>query len=574
MVKEAALKTKDGSGPSGLDADGWTKILVSKSYGTINAALRRAFANVIKKICTEKLPVDTTKDETPLEAFLACRLIPLDKNPGLRPIGVGEVLRRIAGKVVMKVVKEDIKKAAGCLQLWAGQEVGCEAAIHAMHKIFESNETEAILIVDAENAFKSINRKALLHDIKYLCPAITTFLYNGYAISARLFIISGKELRSREGTTQGDPTAIAAYALGLTPLLDYLQSVKRSVKHVAFADDLTGAGNLEDIKIWWDTLITEAPKYGYYPKPSKSFLIVKQHYKKYAERIFAGSNIKITTERARHLGAVLGDISFKEEYIRNEVHSWNKLEILSKIAEIQPQAAYSAYIFGFKHKFTFFLRTVPDIADYLLPIEEILRSRFIPAITGGHICSDAERALLALPVKFGGLGLQNLCEVANTELLNSKEITKELYDNVIKENKDFQIDTEKTKTIKNELKRRKISNYKNKLEELRNSMNEKMKRNDISNKTGSSNWLSVIPMREFNYVLNKQFWDSIRLRYGWPIPCLPVSCSCGEGFNVQHAMSCQKGGFVTLRHNKVRDITATLLSDVCKDVELEPSLLT
>ena len=80
-------------------------------------------------------------------------------------------------------------------------------------------------------------------------------------------------------------------------------------------------------------------------------------------------------------------------------------------------------------------------------------------------------------------------------------------------------------------------------------------------------------MREFNYVLNKQqFWDS-RLRYGGPIPGLLVSCSCGEGFNVQHAMSYKKGGFVTLRHNEVRDVTATHLSDVCKDVELEPSLL-
>ena len=53
----------------------------------------------------------------------------------------------------MKVVKEDSQKTAGYLQLCAGQEAGCEATIQAMHKIFESNETEAILIVDAENAF-------------------------------------------------------------------------------------------------------------------------------------------------------------------------------------------------------------------------------------------------------------------------------------------------------------------------------------------------------------------------------------------------------------------------------------
>ena len=74
-------------------------------------------------------------------------------------------------------------------------------------------------------------------------------------------------------------------------------------------------------------------------------------------------------------------------------------------------------MFGLKQKFSF-LRAVPEIAAYLLLIEEILS--FIAAITGAHISSYVERALLALPVKFGGLGLQNLCEVANIELLNSK----------------------------------------------------------------------------------------------------------------------------------------------------------
>ena len=57
----------------------------------------------------------------------------------------------------MKVVKEDIKKAAGCLQLCAGQMVGCEATIHFMLIIFESNETEATLMVHTESAFNSIN---------------------------------------------------------------------------------------------------------------------------------------------------------------------------------------------------------------------------------------------------------------------------------------------------------------------------------------------------------------------------------------------------------------------------------
>ena len=56
------------------------------------------------------------------------------------------------------------------------------------------------------------------------------------------------------------------------------------------------------------------------PKAIK-VILVKQLYKEYAERIFALSNIMITTEGARNLGTVLGDVSFKEEYLRNEVQS-------------------------------------------------------------------------------------------------------------------------------------------------------------------------------------------------------------------------------------------------------------
>ena len=63
------------------------------------------------------------------EMFFVSKLIPLDKNSGLRPVGLGNFLRRIAGKLVMKAVEEDIKKPGGCFQSCAGKETGCEAAI-------------------------------------------------------------------------------------------------------------------------------------------------------------------------------------------------------------------------------------------------------------------------------------------------------------------------------------------------------------------------------------------------------------------------------------------------------------
>ena len=82
-----------------------------------------------KKLCIESLS-QNAGDKSPIEAFVACRLIPLNKNPGLRPIGVGEVLRRIVGKIVMNISKNDVIKSVGSLQVCAGQISGVEAAIH------------------------------------------------------------------------------------------------------------------------------------------------------------------------------------------------------------------------------------------------------------------------------------------------------------------------------------------------------------------------------------------------------------------------------------------------------------
>ena len=98
-----------------------------------------------------------------MEAFLACRLIPLDKNPSLRPIGIGEVLRRIAGKVVVPLFRIEIVTSVGSLlKVCAGQEAGCESIINAMHAIYEDETCEAVLLVDASNAFNSINNSYVL----------------------------------------------------------------------------------------------------------------------------------------------------------------------------------------------------------------------------------------------------------------------------------------------------------------------------------------------------------------------------------------------------------------------------
>ena len=90
---------------------------------------------------------------------------------------------------------------------------------------------------------------------------------------------------------------------------------------------------------------------------------------------------------------------------------------------------------------------------------------------------------------------------------------------------------------------------------------------------GASSWLTVIPIKDQGYDLNKrEFKDAIKMRYNWEISDLPKTCVCGDIFDVDHAVICKRGGFVIQRHNELHDLETELLNTVCNDVQVEPVL--
>ena len=96
---------------------------------------------------------------------------------------------------------------------------------------------------------------------------------------------------------------------------------------------------------------------------------------------------------------------------------------------------------------------------------------------------------------------------------------------------------------------------------------------DVACEHGASIWLSALPLREHGFDLHKgSFRDALCIWYGWRPPLLPSVCVCGSTFTVDHSLSCPYGGYLTHRHNELRDLTATLLKDVCHNVRREPSL--
>ena len=64
----------------------------------------------------------------------------------------------------------------------------------------------------------------------------------------------------------------------------------------------------------------------------------------------------------------------------------------------------------------------------------------------------------------------------------------------------------------------------------------------------------------------------MKLRYDWDVPDMPSVSVCADHFNADHAMICKRGGFVSQRHNELRDLQAEVLRMVCNGVETEPVL--
>ena len=96
---------------------------------------------------------------------------------------------------------------------------------------------------------------------------------------------------------------------------------------------------------------------------------------------------------------------------------------------------------------------------------------------------------------------------------------------------------------------------------------------ELSLEKGASSWLTALPIQDHGFTLHKSaFRDAVCLRFGWELKQLPSHCLCGKPLNVEHALSCPTGGFPIIRHNEIRDITASLMTEVCHSVSVEPLL--
>ena len=116
---------------------------------------------------------------------------------------------------------------------------------------------------------------------------------------------------------------MVAYGIGILPLIRHLKNKQPNLHQSWYADDASAAGSLQAIKLYFQELTEVGPKYGYYPEPSKSILIVRDNNLQQAQAFLDANNLGFELKTGdRYLGGYIGEDSDRDRWLNEEIADW------------------------------------------------------------------------------------------------------------------------------------------------------------------------------------------------------------------------------------------------------------
>ena len=152
-------------------------------------------------------------------------------------------------------------------------------------------------------------------------------------------------------------------------------------------------------------MCSAGPLFGYFPKPSKTWVIVKPEKYEEAQKVFPELNI--TAVGHKYLGSYIRSKEGTIEFVESKVKEWiEDVKELSDIATREPQIAFAAFIYGLSKRWNYVCRTTPDISQPLKRLEVVIQETFLPAILDrAFSCDNTLRQIFSLPARMGVLEL-------------------------------------------------------------------------------------------------------------------------------------------------------------------------
>jgi len=382
-------------------------------------------------------------------------------------------------------------------------------------------------------------------------------------------------LLSQEGVTQGDPLAMLLYALAVLPLIRLLKKPEKWTQNW-YADDSACLASFENLLTWFKTLVDEGPKYGYFPEPEKSFLIVHPKCVEHAKTYFKDWKINIVSGQ-RFLGGFIGSVEDTSKWLNSKLNAWTKaISKLSFAAQDFPQAAFTSFTKSLQNEWAFLQRILQGTENFFSMLKTSITSEFLPSLFGLDL-SASETELMCRPASIAGLGINDPVKTATSQFQNSKEATKVLVE-AIQSGRHLNLNDHQ-QCIKNMLsqKNAKPQALKAETKDLLFSQFSDERQRIIQRKLDykCSTWLTVLPKQDNFFSMSAdEFRDALSLRYGRTPPKMPSSCDAdGESFDLNHALNCPRGGLVYGRHNEIRDLNCHLFELAgLKQITSEPIL--
>ena len=219
-VRKAVNSFRPGSagGPDGL-RPGHLKTLLSHSSAEAGVRLLTTLTDFVNAILKGEVP------DFAVSTFYGATLCALTKKDGgIRPIAVGNTLRRLAAKVGARPLSHSLGNELRPVQLGFSTKGGCEAATHSARRYLKDcSHRRVFLKVDMKNAFNCLRRDTFLTVIRNRVPELYKLLWQAYSSPSALFF--GEEvLRSETGIQQGDPFGPAMFSLGIDEVARRVES--------------------------------------------------------------------------------------------------------------------------------------------------------------------------------------------------------------------------------------------------------------------------------------------------------------------------------------------------------------
>ncbi len=414
-----------GGGPSGLRPQ---HLLEGVKMPCQRLALE-ALTDALNTLLAGRVP-------TSMAPFLAgASLHALNKDGGdVRPIAVGEAVRRLASKCACAKARESATEYLVPLQVGVGCAFGAEAVIHAVSQYCRRNRNAAsklVLKVDFANAFNTVDRETFLRACQEITPEVSKWAWWCYSQPSHLYYGEGPPLASSAGVQQGDNLGPLLFSLALQPTLERLAALRGAggLDIVAgYLDDVVVAGDhlavLEALRILHDA----APGIGLHLKLEKCELIPTAGANTTANLAAFPANIKRKLDgNFDLLGAPIGDCDHCCSYLREK----RLLPAQAKLAELRELGdAHAAYkilsaCLG-SCKMMYAMRTTrPEWASSVMQDFDSIIRETLESTLGSAIDDESWRQA-QLSTSSGGLGLRSADAHATAAFLASSTCSAEL----------------------------------------------------------------------------------------------------------------------------------------------------